>query len=298
MTYNEDVAGFTAALQRQKTMMLNPAVKLYPGLQFTFDGGRTLALESAVDEIKAVRDLGLEGFVVFEWRDHLQDNIGPYLRAGLLRDGPYVPVARQQRDVPDFAKVARGEVGQALGLKPATDGSALLDDFEDGDLVNQAQGRWGLDIDANNLGTHAAPLPLHAAAGGAQGSKFSLGFHGHLGKSRPPWPYAVLHSALNAERAPSDLSPFKGITFFAKGDGKTYEVILRQRVVKDYGYYRASFKTAKDWQLVELTWRDFKQPGWAKPAERSFVDVDRLDFSPSGVSDQDFELSIDNVKLK
>ena len=101
MTYNEDAAGFKASIQQQKTLMVNPAVKLYPGMQFTYDQGRPLALDAAVDEIKAVRDLGLEGFSVFEWRDQLQDNIGPYLRAGLLREGPY---ALTQRALPDYAK--------------------------------------------------------------------------------------------------------------------------------------------------------------------------------------------------
>lgn len=85
MTYDEDASAFKAALRQQKAVMVNPAVKLYPGMQFTLDGGRSLALESAVDEIKAVREQGLEGFVVFEWRDYLRDGAGPYLRAGLLR---------------------------------------------------------------------------------------------------------------------------------------------------------------------------------------------------------------------
>lgn len=97
MTYDEDAASFKASLQQQKAVMVNSAVKLYPGIRFTYEGGRTLALDSAVDEIKAVRDLGLEGFSVFEWRDHLRDSISPYLRAGLLRDGPYLPVVRYQR---------------------------------------------------------------------------------------------------------------------------------------------------------------------------------------------------------
>jgi uncharacterized lipoprotein YddW (UPF0748 family) len=106
MTYNEDAAAFKAALAQQKAVMLNPAVKLYPGIQFTYDG-HTLALDAAVDEIKAVRELGLEGFTVFQWRDPLQDDIGPYLRAGLLRGGPYLPVARHQRGMPADTTVAK-----------------------------------------------------------------------------------------------------------------------------------------------------------------------------------------------
>ena len=195
MTYNEDALAFKAALVQQHSVMVNPAVKLYPGMQFTLEGGRSLALESAVDEIKAVREVGLEGFVVFEWRDQLQDGASPNLRAGLLRDDRYTPVASHLREVPAYAKVSRAQRGRALGLKPTADGSVLLDDFEDGSLVNRAQGRWGLETDANKLGTQAGPLPLRAQAGGAEGSKFSLGFKGHLGTNRPPGSYALLHSA-------------------------------------------------------------------------------------------------------
>ena len=304
MTYTEDAAGFKAAVQRQQALMVNPAVKLYPGLQFTLAGGRTLALDAAVDQIKAVRDLGLHGFAVFEWRDHLQDNIGPYLRAGLLRDGPYVALAHHQRALPAYAQPASGQPGAALNpllsLQPAGDGSVLLDDFEDGTLINRAQGRWGIDVDPHGLGTRAGPLPLRVQPGGARGSRYSLLFKGHLGKSTPPWPYAVLHSALNAERAPVDLSPFRGIAFSARsnGNGNGYEVVLRQRGVKDFGYYRATFKVGNVWQRVDLQWKDFKQPDWAQPAAQSFVDVDRIDFSPSGISDADFELSIDDVVLR
>jgi uncharacterized lipoprotein YddW (UPF0748 family) len=106
MTYSENPSAFMAALRQQRSVMVNPAVKLYPGLQFTYDG-HTLALDAAVDEIKAVRELGFEGFAAFQWRDQLQDDIGPYLRAGLLREGPYVPVARYQRSVPNDTKAAK-----------------------------------------------------------------------------------------------------------------------------------------------------------------------------------------------
>lgn len=298
MTYNEDAAGFKSALLRQTALMVNPAVKLYPGMQFTLGGAQTLALESAVDQIKAVRELGLPGFVVFEWRDHLLDGLAPYLRAGLLREGPYAPVSLHQRPAPPPMKLAAGDRGRPLGLRPGNGGSLLLDDFEGVPLLNLARGLWGLEVDPHGLGTTAGPLPLRLQPGGARGSRFSLGFKGHLGKSVAPWPYAVLHAALNAERAPVDLGPFKGITFYARGDGKPYEVVLRQRVVKDYGYFRATFRVGSEWQRVDLDWKDFSQPAWAQPVARGFVDVDRIDFSPWGISDSNFELWIDEVSFR
>ena len=294
MTYNEDAAGFKASILQQKALM-TPSVKLYPGMQLTYDAGRVLAMDAAVDEIKAVREAGLEGFTIFEWRDHLQDTIGPYLRAGLLREGPYALV---QREVPEYSKVVKAEKGQALDLKAGKDKTILLDDFEDGNLANEAQGSWILDFDANKLGTDASPKPLQTQVGGANGGKFYLGFHGHYGKQQAPWPYASLLTYLNPDHAPTDLSALKGISFYAKGDGQSYEVVLHEPVVKDYAYFRARFKAERAWAPVSLDWTAFKQPGWGQPVQSDFSDVDQLQFSPAGLDDQDFELNIDDVRLR
>jgi uncharacterized lipoprotein YddW (UPF0748 family) len=296
MTYNEDAAGFKATVTQQKALMA-PGVKLRPGMEFTYDGGRVLALDAAVDEIKALRDLGLDGFAVFEWRDHLQDSVGPYLRAGLLRSGPYQPVATFERALPAYARPAQAQKGRPLDLKAGKDGSVLLDDFEDGNLANEAQGSWILDADSNKLGTVAGPQPLQAQAGGAHGSKYYLGFKGHYGKAQAPWPYATLLTYLNPDHAPVDLSAFKGLGFYARGDGKAYEVVLHEPVVKDFAYFRARFQAGKDWAPVSLDWKAFKQPGWGQPVESDFGDVDQLQFGPSGLSDEDFGLDIDDVRF-
>ena len=296
MTYNEDAAGFRSAVEKQEVLFAGSSTRLYPGLQMTYDHGRVLALDAAVDEIKAVRELGLGGFTIFEWRDQIQDTTGPYLRAGLLSDGPY---ALTLRPLPDYAKAPEAVKGQALDLKAGKDGLVVLDDFEDGNLTNEAYGAWNLDFDSNGLGTRVDKQPLQALPGGPAGSKFYLGYEGHYGKNQAPWPYATMDTVLNPDRAPVDLSHFKGLGFFAKGDGKTYNVVLHQAVVKDYGYYRANFKAGPDWTWVELNWKDFAQPGWAQPVAHRFVDVDQLQFGPSGtLSDEDFRLGIDKVVLR
>lgn len=295
MTYNEDAAGFKASVEKQKGYFVGSKAKLYPGIQMTYEAGRVLALEAAVDEIKAVRDLGLGGFTIFEWRDQIQDTTGPYLRAGLLSDGPYALV---QRELPAYAKPPESVTGQALDLKAGKDGQVLIDDFEDGNLSNEAYGAWSLDFDGNNLGTKVEGQPLQCLPGGPSGSKHYLGFRGHFGKNRAPWPYATIYTVFNPDHAPVDLSRFKGLGFFAKGDGKTYNVVLHQAAVKDYGYYRASFKAGKDWTWVELNWKDFAQPGWAQPIARKFVDVDQLQFGPGAMNDEDFELNFDKVVLR
>ena len=39
------------------------------------------------------------------------------------------------------------------------------------------------------------------------------------------------------------------------------------------------------------------QPGWAKPVSRDLVDIDQMEFSPVGLDNEDFDLSIDTVKF-
>ena len=119
-----------------------------------------------------------------------------------------------------------------------------------------------------------------------------------MGPNRAPWPYAMLYTFLNPDRAPTDLSSFKGIQFYARGNGKVYEVVLHQKVITDFGFYRASFQAGKDWAPVSLDWKDFKQANWPKPVVKSFVDVDQIQFSAASLNDEDYELAIDDVRFK
>lgn len=290
MTYTEDAESFKGAVVAQKEVM-GDKTKLYPGMQVTFDGGRVVATDTIVDEIKAVRDLGLGGFTLFEYGDQLHDTIFPYLAAGLTREGDY---QLKIRETPAYAKAAVPVKGRDIKFEGKT---LLLDDFEDGNLVNNLRSTWSAECDENKLGTTLAPKPLAPFEGGPGHSKFAIGITGHFGKNQAPWPYASLHCGLNPAGEGADLTPFKVISFMAKGDGKNYEVVLSQEAVKDYGYYRSSFKATNEWTEVVLPLKNFMQSGWAAPVKKSFVDVKALQWSPAGMNDEGYELQIDNVKL-
>jgi len=97
---------------------------------------------------------------------------------------------------------------------------------------------------------------------------------------------------------PSDLSQFKAVRFAAKGNGKRYMVVLRRGAVRDYGQFRASFATTKEWQEVTVKFDDLQQPDWAHPVPRGWVDITSIAFMPDVLfSDEDYDLSIDNVEL-
>jgi hypothetical protein len=292
MTYTEDAAGFRSAVLAQKEAMGDSKTRLYPGMQVTFDGGRVAAIDSLAEQILAVRELGLGGYTLFEYRDQLQDTDLPYLRAGLLREGD---AKLAFRPLPDWAKSSEPQAGEKL---KAPGKELLIDDFEDGNLVNRLRSPWSAEMDNNKLGTTLAPNPLTPFQGGAGKSRFALGITGHYGKNQAPWPYAMIRTAFSPGSDPMDLSAFKTLAFDVKGNGKNYEVALIQESVKDYGYARQAFKAGPNWETVRLKLRDFGQPGWAAPVKKKFVDVKAVQFQPSGLNDEDYEIQIDNVRLE
>lgn len=290
MTYTEDADSFADATAAQVALV--GADKLRPGIQVTFDHGRVVNLETLVDELKAADKLGTPGVAAFEWREQLQDTVMPYIRNGLWREGPY---KLKFRTVPDDMKPAVVHAGERL-LKPKT-GSLLIDDFEDGNLVNALHGPWSAQMDANKLGSRLDEQPLKPTEAGALGSKHALGLRGHFGHNQAPWPYTLLNTPFNPSWAPADLRAFTHLRFQARGDAKALDVVLRRQVVSDYGDFHQSATLTPDWQVYDLAFADFKQPNWAAPVPDGFADATQLIFQPGSRDDEDFWFEIDNVEL-
>ena len=186
------------------------------------------------------------------------------------------------------------------GVKPNITGSRLLvDDFEPGSGKNYLGGTWTTDCDHNNLGTLLKPMPFTVATGGSPKSpQYAAHILGHYGRSIAPWPYAMLTVTLNSSGGPEDLSDFKSVEFYAKGDGKNYSVILARAAVEDYCNFRNDFKAPSEWTKVTINLSDFSQPAWGKQVPPGLKDVLYLAFTPNAdFSDEDFDLWIDDLTL-
>jgi hypothetical protein len=175
----------------------------------------------------------------------------------------------------------------------------LIDDFEKGTTTNALNGQWGTDCDKYGLGTTVNPNPFQVAGGGHRGSaKHSAHIWGHFGRSVAPWPYVALVSTLASGGAAVDVSQFKGIEFWVKGNGKTYTLMLDSSSVQDYCYYRKEFKATATWSKVFLKFSDFTQPLWGKPLPLKVTDLTNITFSVgSSFSDEDYDLWVDDVAL-
>ena len=190
-------------------------------------------------------------------------------------------------------KEVAGQKLQARGDK------LLIDDFESGGTTNKLQGTWMGDSDHNNLGTVLNPSPFAPSTGGSKASpKFAAHISGHYGKSIAPWPYAQLTGTLNAGGTATDLSAFKSLEFWVKGDGKTYSVILARAAVEDYCNFRADFKAGTEWSKVTINLTDFKQPSWGRQVPFKLSDILYFSFTPNAdFSDEDFNLWVDDITL-
>lgn len=170
----------------------------------------------------------------------------------------------------------------------------LLEDFE------SPTGRTGplwLEFDKNGLGTRAAPSPFQAEVGGATASPgHSAHVSGSLGSNKAPWSWVQLQLHLNPNRAAEDVSGFKTLRFFVKGNGGRYAVAFEKAAVTDHDHFRYEFTAPSTWTEVVVPLAELKQAGWGKRVPPRFDDVIRIDFSPVEF-DKAFDFAVDHVVL-
>ena len=77
--------------------------------------------------------------------------------------------------------------------------------------------------------------------------------------------WAGLAITLNVNDLPTDVSTYSALTFFAKGDGKTYRLTLETDAVRQLGstdFHQLVFTTSSEWKQVVIPFAAVKQLGW------------------------------------
>ncbi|MES2201460.1 MAG: CIA30 family protein [candidate division FCPU426 bacterium] len=186
-------------------------------------------------------------------------------------------------------------VPRAIAIKAASKAPARLklDNFEDS-MASQEGGMWWSGCDANKMGTTLAPAPFATSEGGAPKSPGHAGrIHGHLGANSAPWAWAALSLTLKH----NDLSAYKTLELWVKGDGQAYTVRLQKKGLVEAENYAAIFVAPKEWTKLKISFESFKQPDWAtKKVEPEFDDVEKLAFYPMSF-DGDYDLSVDELSV-
>lgn len=174
------------------------------------------------------------------------------------------------------------------------DSNMLVDNF-DGNEPRIGR-TWVINSDKNKLGTKVNPFGIEKTSAKSETGNHGH-FYGHVGRNMDPWPFALVELSIN-QNGPNDLSAFKAIRFYAKGDGKTYRVSLGRKAAKDHCHFQYSFTTNKDWTVFVCPLDEFAQPEWGVQIEKGFKDVISVRFeAPSGGDDEDFDLHFDDVEF-
>jgi hypothetical protein len=155
---------------------------------------------------------------------------------------------------------------------------------------------WETYHDNNALGTKVNPF-LVVTKDSPKGAKGHGHFSGHMGKSKDPWPWAVLDLDFGSD-GPKDLSGYTSLRFYVKGDGKKYRVRLGRVAVEDYCDYEFTFVAPKEWTLVTAPLNKFTQPKWGKQVPPGFKDVTKIGFlALAPGDDEDFDLRFTEVEF-
>lgn len=149
---------------------------------------------------------------------------------------------RADRD--SFAKAIAAS-NAAVGREPAGATSGLVSDFESGTATATFGAGWSVTTDAMANGKSEAAMKV--VSGGANGSARSLEITGTIS---PALPYAwggAMFSPGQQMMAPANLSSKKEVSFWAKGDGKPYRVMIFAES-KGYTPLMQSFVAGSEWK--------------------------------------------------
>lgn len=247
------------------TDALNPAVihgaSLHRELELLVEAGLSPQAALAAATSTPAAQFGL----------HDRGRIAPGLRADLvLVDGdPTQDVRRTRaiagvwkRGVPVDREAYRAEIEKqrlesaqerSAPPPPGSDGP-VVGDFEDGKLSAKYGAGWLPSTDAIRGGTSTVDLQI--TAGGARGSKHALSVTGETkGDSGFAWAGAMFAPGA-MPMAAANLSAKKTLSFFAKGDGKRYRVMIFARHL---GFTPATrtFVAPPQWTEVTIPLGDF-----------------------------------------
>jgi hypothetical protein len=189
--------------------------------------------------------------------------------------------------------MANANPGAQTSTAPATV-ERIIEDFEN--PSGKSGGFW-FEFDKHPLGTVAQPNPFKLSPGGSPKSPGNAAhIWGTLGASRAPWSWVQLQVFPNRTKRAEDLSGYKCVSFYVKGDGGRYNVAFIRKAVQDYDQFHYEFVAPKEWTEIKVPFTALKQAGWGKPIDGGFTDVTQIHFSPAA-PEQPFDVWIDDIKL-
>ncbi len=168
---------------------------------------------------------------------------------------------------------------------PGSD-TGLISDFDNGTPDTKFGSGWMISTDSIMGGKSAAEMKV--VAGGANGDAHSLDVSGTIGGELPFAWGGVMFSPGTQPFAPVNLSAKKSISFWAKGDGKTYRIMF---FTESGGRMPAqhTFDAGPEWKRISLPFSAFNGTDGHDIAAILFV---------GGPDAGKFDFQIDEIKLE
>jgi imidazolonepropionase-like amidohydrolase len=140
---------------------------------------------------------------------------------------------------------------------PAGSESGLVSDFEDG--TTKARFGFGWTASTDSIMGGKSRARMHLVEGGADGSKEALQVDGEVVAGAVAWAGAMYFPA-DIPMSPANLSRKTAISFWTRGDGQSYLVMV---YTKSGGYIpkTRSFETGEEWKMVTMKLSDFGTDG-------------------------------------
>jgi hypothetical protein len=195
-------------------------------------------------------------------------------------------------------------VGSTALARPQAKTGLAIADFEKG-LTGLAGDRW-FPVDDKQMGG-ASEARLEHIKPGAASSQAALRVSGSVRTGPFPFPFSGAAGRVAAGRARgeakgSDLSRYKELRFWARGDGHSFVVQLQSSEIKDFDFHQHAFTPGKEWTEIRVPLTGLQQAGWGakQPWSNASQRVIGLLFAPKGEPGQaagEYRLEIDQVSL-
>jgi imidazolonepropionase-like amidohydrolase len=149
---------------------------------------------------------------------------------------------------------AMAEARAAAARPPAKAPTGVVSDFESGAPRAAFGAGWSVTLDAQAGGRSTGTMEV--VQGGAAGTSRSLSITGTISDALPyAWAGAMLAPGAQMMQ-PADLTASQGIRFWAKGDGKTYRVML---FAQNRGFtpLMQTFVAGPEWKEITIPFSAF-----------------------------------------
>jgi len=203
---------------------------------------------------------------------------------------------------PSARDVVAAGLDTSGGSGQLPDRIGMISDFENTGMHTPFGTDWREVNDKAGGGVSTADAEI--VAGGANGTRHALHVHGKVSVGDYLFPMGGVGLPLGPVKdhipKPVDISKYKGVQFWAKGDGKRYMLRVADEDVKDYNFHHYQFTTTADWQLVRIPFAELKQFDWGQRVGLTGHQVSSFlitNYSPPGEDFGTFEIFVDEISL-